>query len=138
MPPREYFFTPSTRRHSAPGHAGDAVVLGQRFVQERVVGVEDVQHRAVVLEQVGEELDRLLVHRAAQAGERGEVPLALFVEVLEVVDVQPLAGELGGQPARLGIAQHPPRLGGEHFRLVQPAIRGGFAQFLVGRDDQRK
>ena len=80
MPPREYVFTPSTRRHSAAGHAGDAVVLGQRIIQERVVGVEDVEHRAVVLKQVGEELNRLLVHRAAQADERGEVPLALFVE----------------------------------------------------------
>ena len=80
MPPRPNFLTPSTRRHSVAGHARDAVVLGERLVQERVVGVENVKHRAVVLEQVGEEPDRFLVHRAAQIPERREVPLALLVE----------------------------------------------------------
>ena len=37
--------TPSTRRHCGPVDAGDAVVLGQRFVEERVIGVEDLRHR---------------------------------------------------------------------------------------------
>ena len=123
MPPRPNFLTPSTRRHSAPAHAGDAVVLGQRLVEERVVGVEDVEHRAVALEEVGEEPDRFLVHRAAEADEGREVPLALLVERVEVVDVQPLAGELGRQAADLVVLEHPPRLGREHLGVAQSAAR---------------
>ena len=34
------FLTPSTRRQPGPLTAGDAVVLRQRFVQERVIAVE--------------------------------------------------------------------------------------------------
>ena len=38
-----------------PRHAGNGIVLRQVFVQKRVVGVEQRQDRAVVLEEVGEE-----------------------------------------------------------------------------------
>ncbi len=139
MPPRENFFTPSTRRHSCAGHARDAVVLRQRLVQERVVGVEDVQHRAVVLEQVGEEPNRLLVHRAAQAGERREMPLALLVELVEVVDVQPLAGELGRQPAHARVAE----ASAASARRARRARAAGRSRRRArssasGADDQRK
>ena len=85
-----------------------------------------------MLEQIGEELNRFLGHRAAQAGERGEMPVALFVEMLEVVDLQPVAGELGGKPARFRIAQHASRLGGEHFGLVESAVGRQLSQFVVG------
>ncbi len=49
-------------------------------------------------------------------GELGKVPLALFVERVEVVDVQPLAGELGRQPPHARVAEHPPRLRGRARR----------------------
>ena len=39
-------------------------------------------------------------------GERREVPLALLVERVEIVDVQPLAGELGRQPPRSAGPSH--------------------------------
>ena len=104
IPPRACFFTPVDATPLGAAHAGDAVVLRQRVVQERIVGIEDVEHRAVVLEQVGEELDRLFVHRPAQTDERGKVPIALFIEVIEIVDVQPLAGKFGRQPSGPGVA----------------------------------
>jgi len=65
---------------SAPtqGGVGDAIMLREVFIQKGVVGIQNVQHRAVALEEVGEETNRLLVHRAAQTGEGGEMPLALL------------------------------------------------------------
>ena len=51
------------------------------------VGVESV-HETVYL-----------ANRAAEAGERGEMPFALFVEIVEIADMQPLAGEFDGEAA---------------------------------------
>ena len=50
-----------------------------------------------------------------------------------------MAGELGRQPARLGVAQHPPRLRRQHVGVVQaarspPRLRSSAS----GSDDQRK
>ena len=64
-----------------------------------MVGVEDIEHGAVALEEVGEEPDGLLVHRAPERGELGEDLLALLVVRVEAADVEPLAGELGGERA---------------------------------------
>src|SRR5205807_2650833 len=49
-----------------PGHAGDAIMLRQGLVEERVIRVEDLRHGAVALEQVLEEQDRFLVDRLAK------------------------------------------------------------------------
>ena len=51
----------------------------------------------------------------------GKWPLALLVELIEVVNVQPLAGELGGEPARLAVADHATGLRQERVGLVELA-----------------
>ena len=91
-------------------HVRNAIVLREVGIQERVIRIEDVQHRAVVLEQVGEETNRLLVHRAAQTGEGWEMAVALLAQFIEVVNVQPGAGELRREPARTFVLQHSTRL----------------------------
>jgi hypothetical protein len=40
-------------------------MLGQGFVQEGVISVQNIKHRTVVLKQVCEEADGLFIHRAA-------------------------------------------------------------------------
>ena len=96
-------------------HALDSVVLGQIFVQERVIGVEQRRDRPVILKKVGDEEDRLLLHRAAEGGERRERLRALFVMLGEAVDMEPLRAELLGKPPRLWIAEHPPGLCEQHL-----------------------
>src|SRR5437899_10961311 len=98
-------------------------MLREVFVQERVVGVENVEHRAVALEEVGKETNRLLIHRAAQAGEGREMPLALLAQFIEVVDVQPGAGEFSREPAQAWVAEHAASLGGEHVGAAELAAR---------------
>ena len=44
--------------------------------------------------------------------------------LLEAADVEPVAGELGRQPAYAGIAQHSPYLSRQHRRPLQVACRG--------------
>src|SRR6266581_920551 len=96
----------------------------QRFVEERVVRVEQIKHRSIALEEVREEANRLFIHRPAQVGKGGEVPLALFIEDIEVMDVQPLTGKLDGEPPRPRVAQHAPSLSDEVV-LTAPANANG-------------
>ena len=74
----------------------------------------------------------------AQVGKRGKVPLALFVEVLEVVDVQPMAGELRRQSRVLRIAQHSPRLGDEHIGSCSRPSAAACRNSASGCDAHRK
>src|SRR5262245_55341829 len=83
---------------------------GERLVQKRVIRVEDFEHRTIALKQIGEKANRLLIHRAAQSGKGREMPLALFVEGIKIVDVQPLTGKFRREPPSAIIAQHPVRL----------------------------
>src|SRR5947208_2322246 len=105
----------------------------QRSVKKGVIGANDRKDGPVVLEQVGEETDRLLLHRPAQAGEGGKMTLAFFIQRLEVMNLQPRASELGGQAGNPRIAKHSPRLGREHGRLMELAAGGSIAQLGVRR-----
>ena len=113
-------------------------MLREVGVQEGVVGIEDVQDRAVALEEVGEKPDRLLIHRAARSGEGGEVAFALLAQFVEVVDVQPGAGEFGRQPACAVVLHHAAHLRGEHVGLPQLAAGGDGAQFDIRRGRPEK
>src|SRR5205807_1648334 len=110
----------------------NAIMLREVGVQERVVGVEDVDHRAVVLEEVSEETNGFLIHRRAQGCEGGEVALAFFAQLIEVVDVQPSAGELSREASHARIAEHAARLRGEHTGIVELAACGERPQFRIG------
>ena len=108
-------------------------MLRQIVVQKRVVGVEQRQDRAVVLQEVSEEEDRLLLHRPTQGGERGKHLLTLLVVLCEAVHVEPLRAEFLREPPRLPVAEHPPCLREQDLRLVQPPGRGRLEQFCIGQ-----
>ena len=105
----------------------------ERFVQERVIGVENVEHRAVALEEVGKEPNRFLIHRPAEPSEGREVTFALFAELVEIVDVQPGAGELLRKAAHARVAEHAMSLGGEHVRFMELAACSDRTKFGIGR-----
>ena len=112
-------------------HALNAIKLCQSLVDEGVIGIEQAQQGAVALKQIGKEADGLLVHVPAYIGKLGEVLLAFFFDLVEVVDVQPLAGELGGQTPHPAIGQHAPGLPDQHLGRTQPALGGQGAQLPV-------
>ena len=110
----------------------NAVMFCQRLVQERVVGIENIQDRSVALKQIRKEANRFLVDCAAQARECREVAFALFIESVEVVDVQPLAGELGSQPPHARVVQHTASLCDQGLRFAQFASFRGSGQLGIG------
>src|SRR2546423_9592374 len=110
----------------------NAIMLREVRVQERVVGVEDLEHRAVVLEEISEETNSFLIHRSAQGCEGGEVALTLFAQLIEGVDVQPGAGELSREASHAPVAEHAVRLRGEHAGIVELAACCERAQFRIG------
>jgi len=114
------------------GDAFDVVEFGEPCVDEGVIGFVDVEEGAIALEEVGEEADGFLIHIASEFAEFGEEGFALFVEGVEVVDVEPLAGELGGESSGFGIGEESTSLGGEDFGLMEGAIIGGSTEFRVG------
>ncbi len=114
------------------GHAGDAVVAGQRLVEEGVVGVEDLVDGAVGLEEVLEEQDGLLEERLAQPIVEGREELFVLLAIAaDLADVQPLRAELGRQPTHLRILEHSRHLGRAPLGVSQFPCRGGTAQFGV-------
>ena len=102
----------------------DAVELRQRLVQEGVVGVEDLLHRPPLADQVLEGRDRLLVHRPAHVvGELGEAAGVDAAVLVEVVEAEPLAEELGRQAPRLRVGRHPRDLRRQLLRIAQLLAR---------------
>ena len=74
----------------------------------------------------------------AQRRELGEDLLALLVVLVEAADLEPLAGELGGQGSRLRVGEHPPDLAARtsgSWSLPSAASRRSSGS---GIDDQRK
>ena len=66
------------------------------------------------------------------------MPLALFIEGIEVANVQPLAGKLDGHPPRSVARSKPTGVRGEHIGISQPA-RGGCRQKRgIGRGGDQK
>ncbi len=111
---------------------GHSVVPGKNRVDERVVAVQEIEDRAVPLNDVQHKANRLLEHRVAQvAGEAWE-PLAVHgVVFLEPANVEPVAGKLCRQMPDVAVLHHPPCLRGEHVGLVQIAGCRVFHQLLV-------
>ena len=107
-------------------------MLGQDRVDERVIGVEEVEHRADpgCTRSTKKRMGSSYIAWRSSLVKLGE-PLAVdAVVLLEAAELQPVAGELRGQAADAVVAEHAPRLRDEHLRLVQVA-RGGVGQQLV-------
>ena len=103
----EIQFRHATFRHATFGHStfGHSIVPGQGWIDESVVGVEKLEHGAILADEIYEEVDRLLEHRLAQlVGEaREELPIDAVV-LLEAAEVEPVAGELSRQSAYARVA----------------------------------
>ena len=112
-PPRPKRRASSTRAQSSfpPLGTGHAVVLGQNRVDEGVVAVKQVEHRAIAADDVDEKANRLFVHGLAQLIREARKSLAIDrVVFLEAAETQPVPGELGGEAANPWVAKHAPGL----------------------------
>ena len=94
----------------------------QPLVHEGVVGVEQIEHAAVLAHDALEEQlrSRCGTPAAARCRSSGKSP-GVGMWPLQVAQHQPLAGEVVDQRPRLRIGEHPPHLPLEHRRLVEQA-----------------
>ena len=114
-------------------------MLRQPLVDEGVVGVEQIEHRTVFPQDALEQQFRFALECLTQVVvEIGEEPVVRS-GVLQVAEIEPLAGEVGDERAGLRVGKHPSRLLFEHCRFVQPARdRAGSTAPRPGIDDHRK
>jgi hypothetical protein len=112
-------------------------VFRESLIEERVVRVEDLRHRAVGLEQILEEADGLLVDGAAQLRvERREQLLVLLLQFIEPAYMYPLSPKLDRECPDAFVSQHgafEPRAPAGRSR---PPRRGDAP--ASGTDDQKK
>ena len=103
----------------------------QFFIHPHTVADQDVEHAAIVAEQVGEVAHHLLLHIVLQFGKSGEMTLAFLIHGGEAIDMQPLAGKFTSQAFGPGIAEHARRLKGYFAWAAEPAFAGRLAQGVV-------
>ncbi len=111
---------------------GNAVMPGETFVDEGVIGVEQIQNRSVFMldafkKHFGFPLERL----PKIIVEIGKFP-AIGIRALQIPEIEPLAGEVGREGARPRIREHAARLMLEHGGVVQLVPNGERQQFIVG------
>src|SRR5688572_5944359 len=111
----------------------DAVVPGQAFVDERVVGAQQLHRAAVLSQDVAEEQLRLAAERLAdvvvEVGEHQQVGRDLR---LEIAQLQPLPDEVTHQRIGTFVGDHAPYLRSQHARLTELPGDREIHQRLIG------
>ena len=107
-------------------------MFGERAIHEGVVRIEQREHGAIFLKQMSEKLHGFLLEVATHIHERGEVARTLFIQSLQIADMQPLTAKLGGQATDARIFHHATSLGGEHCGIMERALGRKLAEFFIG------
>ena len=111
----------------------NAVVPRQTFIDEGVVGVQQVHHAAVFAHDALEEELRFLAHRLAQVVVEIGEDLRIGRGVLEVAQEQPLLGEVVDQRVGALVGKHALHLLFQYRVVVQFALARQIQQFVVRR-----
>ena len=104
------------------GNIRDAVVFCEAFVDERIVGREQLEHAAVFVHQTDEEQLRFAQHRLLELVMEVGVLADVRMDLLQVLQPEPLGREPRTQRVRTGVGQHPPHLALEHGRVRELAL----------------
>ena len=111
--------------------AGNAVVLRQPLVQERVVRVEQIEDAAILPDDAVEEQLGLAAEGLPQVVVKVEEQLGAGPEPVNVADLQPLAGEVAHQRLRPWIREHPLHLAIKSRRFMQRVLLGRIQQLVI-------
>ena len=121
-----------------PRDSRDAVKAGQALVEEGVIGVQQLEHAAVILDDIPNKQLGLAAHRLAQALVEHREALQVRPDHVDILELEPLPGEILDQRGRLLIAQHPFDLSLEYGRLAQTALSGDSQELGVGHAAPQK
>ena len=113
-------------------HRRDAVVFRQPFIEERIVGRQQLLHVLVFKQDAPqEEVDfgrEILAQLGVEFGEELLVPL----EFVDLEEVEPAEREIRHQRLGLRSGQHTPHLGVQYAGTSQLALVRKLEQFIVG------
>ena len=113
------------------GDIRDAVVFCEAFVDERIVGREQLEHAAVFADQTDEEQLRFAQHRLLELVMEVGVLADVRMDLLQVLQPEPLGREPRTQRVRTGVGQHSPHLALEHGRVRELSLSRDRQQFVV-------
>ena len=89
-----------------PLHVLHPVMLRELFIHERVVRIEEVEHRPILTHDVLEERLRFLLHRRAQRVVVSRERLCIRRSDAQVAQLEPLPAKILHQRARLRVLEH--------------------------------
>src|SRR5262249_8598413 len=92
------------------------------LIEERVVGVEQLQHASVFSEHALKKQLRLLLERLAQALIELRKRVRVRLHLVDRAHIEPLSGEVADQRLRSRIVQHAPHLLRQHGGIFQLAL----------------
>ena len=106
-------------------------MLGQALVQERVVGVQQIEHAAILADDALEEQLGFPLEGLPQVVVEVKEHLRTRPEPGHIADVQPLTGEVADQRLRARVGEHPLDLLLEHAGLMQRLLLRDVQQLVV-------
>ncbi len=106
-------------------------MFGEPLIQERIVGIQQVEHAAILADDALEEHLRLALEGHAQIVVEVEQQLRTRLQPGHVADVQPLAGEVVDQRLRARVRKHAPHLLPQNARIVQRPLDGHVHELVV-------
>ena len=115
-------------------HTVDAIVVGQPLVEEGVICCVQLEDRAILTDQVGEEKLGFRPHGVSQLLVVVGEPVGIRVNLVEILKAQPLSGESGSERLGAGVGEHAPDLLLKHTLIGQTSVVGQTTQLIVGRE----
>src|SRR5690606_18421508 len=122
-------------RHAAEVTAVDSrnpVMTREALVDERVVGGQQIQNAAVLVNDAREEELRLALEALPQSVVEIRELVRVRMDVVEVPQVEPLTREVLDERRGLRIREHARHLGGKHLRPAELAALRDLEQLVVG------
>ena len=107
-------------------------MLGEPFVHESVVGVEEIQYGAILVHDAFKEQFGFLLEGLAQVVVEIGKFTAIGIGAFQIPKVEPLAGEIGAERVGAIVGQHAASLAFQDRGLVQLALNRQVQQLVVG------
>ena len=107
-------------------------MLGQPFVDERVVRAQQIEHAPIFAEDAVDEEFGFLAERLTKIVIEVRIIAHIGADRLQVAQPEPLSGEVTREIVRARIGEHAAGLFLEHVRPVQLTANGCVEQFVIG------
>ena len=107
------------------GNVCHFVVRRQFAIHKREIRVDEIQDAQITANDFLDEIKHFVIHRPLQRFGKLRKALRADVEMVgDLVELEPVPGELRRQGGSLAVRKHSPYLSFQHLRIVQPLLDG--------------